>query len=107
MRTLRTWFGELDVTKVGQFVAFDVLDYTVLSVQAEPRSSTTVGAWEATVKRDAGGSPQDFSTAIKFTSSILILGEKDITGSGRITVTNSVSGTSGMVDLWIVVKAGD
>lgn len=108
MRTNRTWIGELDVTKVGRFVTVDLSDFTVGTLTAEPRFGASLGSWEATVKPTGDQqTPRDYSTAIKFTASILRLGEKDLTGTDKVAVTNSVAGSSGIVDIYVVAKAGD
>lgn len=106
MNVLRTLVGELDVAKVGRQVVVDLSNYSVGSLVAEPRFGASLGSWEATVKAGgAGVTPRDFSTAIKFTASILRLGEKDFTGTDSIVIANSVAGSSGVVDIYVVAKA--
>ncbi len=108
MRTIRTWIGELDVTKTGRFVTVDLSQYSVGTITAEPRFGASLGSWEATVKAGGvGQTPRDYSTAIKFTASILRLGEKDMTGTDAVVITNSVAGSSGIADFYAVAKAGD
>lgn len=107
MNVLRTWVGELDLSKSGRTITVDVSQYSVGSLSYEARYGATIGSWEATVK--AAGpqqTPRDFDTAIKFTSAIPRLGEIDLTGTDELVISNSVvTGASGTVDVYFVGKA--
>lgn len=101
------WVGELDVTVVGGKIRIDVVEFQTIALDYVARYGTTLGTWEATVKRTIGGTAQDLPTPFKFTSSIVHSPQTDARGIATIEVETTVAGSGGFVDVYLVGKSQD
>lgn len=101
----RIYIGELDVTVLGAFVVADMRPWTKASFQAVPRYGASYSAWVAKIQRTIAGPPVDFAAAINFTTSILNVPSQDMSDVDSVTITTTTVGSSGIVDLWAIVKS--
>ena len=101
----RIYVGSIDCSKLSRFLSFDASPYSVATFEAAPQFNASLGSWVCKIQTAILGAPVDFPIAIQFTSSILRVADKDMTGTEKVFFTNTTVGTSGLVDIWAICKS--
>lgn len=98
--------GSLNVANASERLVADVQDLEIGSFYAVPRYGASLGTWACTIQHALGYStPANFDPALSFNSSSLSSTDVDLRGTGEVVFTNSVAGTSGVVDIWLLGKS--
>ena len=101
--------GVLDITVTGRFIDFDVRPWTAGTFEYRAPYGASIGSWSCSIKRAIGpATSQAFPTALAFTSSAIVqpaTDAADLSGTARVRFTNDTAGSSGIVEIWAIVKA--
>lgn len=97
--------GSINVAALSAILRVNVAGYTVAAFEAVPRYGASLGSWVCKIQQSITSTPNDFTTPISFTSSILYVGSQDLTTVDTLSFVNTTAGNSGIVDIWAIVKA--
>lgn len=98
--------GSLNVANASERLVADVRDFEIGSFYAVPRYGASLGTWACTIQHALGYStPVNFDPSLSFNSAALSSIDVDLRGTAEVVFTNSVAGTSGVVDIWVLGKS--